>query len=183
VLLERVRVRLGMALVLVGKATLAELALEEGRREMRPERMRLSGGVAREDDDNELEGETGMRLVRVGSKSLGSLTGGRVTMPWTMSWQPSHTRRTATGDCWDWKCQTETPRGARWKVRSELSRRAVDWEVQAAQKTPPHIRQWWRRSRRVKRTRQGRLSHVNEEESGCEGGLSEYEKGMRVWER
>jgi hypothetical protein len=82
VLFERVRVRLGMAFVLVGKGTLAEeLVLEEGRREMRPERMRLSGGVARDDDDNELEGETGMRLVRVGSKSLGSLTGGRVTMP------------------------------------------------------------------------------------------------------
>ena len=55
-------------------------------------------------------------------------------------------KKSSTRDSGDSKFVMGTFRGGRRKSRQVVSRRVVVREVQAPQKTPPHLRQWWRRS-------------------------------------
>lgn len=61
--------------------------------------------------------------------------------PWILSKQSSQTRELTTGEAGELYAEIGTLRGGWKKLRLEVSRRGVARDEQAAQKTPPHLRQ------------------------------------------
>lgn len=99
------------------------------------------GEAERGDLSMETGEETGEESMRVREGRMSSGVRGVEGVPWTWSQQSSHTREGVIGEMGDANEVNGTLRGGWRKERLEASRRGVSREVQALQKTPPHLRQ------------------------------------------